>query len=363
MVNAHTSRGVLAEGEVLPGLERVGSFADARAGWSSLADRRGGIFATWEWNETWWRHFGQGRELLLHACRSDEEGLVAVLPLYAWRRRRPRVVRFVGHGPGDELGPLFVAGAEEAAAMGLRAALCSVNAAVFLGEQLPGDESWSRLLGGPTWRREANPVLQVPASGWDQYLDERSSNFRQQLRRRTRELERAGDVRFRLADSGSLERDLDTLFALHRARWGGRGTNFGDAPFHRDVARVSLERGWLRLWLLELDTRPVAAWLGFHVGSVGSYYQAGRDPTYERLSVGFVLLAHSLRAAMDEGATEYRFGRGAEDFKYRFTRADPGLETVTLARGPLGRATLRIGRGARALRRARLSRRARRRPQ
>ena len=346
-MNVHASRGILAEGEVLPRVERVGGFAESRTEWSSLVDRRGGIFATWEWNETWWRHFGLGRELLLHACRSEDERLIALLPLYAWRPRLPRVVRFVGHGPGDELGPLFVAGAEAAAADGLRDALRSVDADLFLGEQLPGDEGWSGLLGGPTWRREANPVLQVPAGGWDQYLETRSSNFRQQLRRRTRELERAGDVRFRLADEESLERDLDTLFALHRSRWGSRRTSFEDTPFHRDVARIALARGWLRLWLLELDRRPAAAWLGFHVGDVGSYYQAGRDPTYERLSVGFVLLAHTLRAAMAEGATEYRFGRGAEEFKYRFTRDDPGLETVTLARGRAGEATLTAARAAR----------------
>jgi CelD/BcsL family acetyltransferase involved in cellulose biosynthesis len=83
---------------------------------------------------------------------------------------------------------------------------------------------------------------------------------------------------------------------------------------------------------------------------VGSYYQAGRDPTYERLSVGFVLLAHSLRAAMDEGATEYRFGRGAEEFKYRFTRRDPELETVTLARGRAGQWALGAARAARSAR-------------
>ena len=326
------------------------SFEDLRTEWTSLPDRRGGIFATWEWSDAWWRHFGRGRELLLHACRSEGGRLVAVLPLYAGRRRLPRVVRFVGHGPGDELGPVFASGEEIGVAQALRTAFDSSGADVLVGEQLPGDERWPELLGARSWRWEANPVLRIPDGGWDSYLSERSSNFRQQLRRRSRELENEGKVGFRLADARSLDRDLDTLFALHRARWGTRGTNFGDTPFHRDVARVALDRGWLRLWLLELDERSVAAWLGYQVGKVGSYYQAGRDTAYERLSVGFLLLAHSLRSAMEEGATEYRFGRGAEGFKYRFTSEDPGLETVTLARGRAGQVALS---GARAARRAR----------
>jgi CelD/BcsL family acetyltransferase involved in cellulose biosynthesis len=346
-MSADVGHPVPSDAEVVARVERVGSFEELRAEWTSLADRRGGIFATWEWNDAWWRHFGRGRELLLHTCRSGNGTLVAVLPLYAWRGRLPRIVRFLGHGPGDELGPVHATGAETAAADGLRTALDSVGWNVFFGEQLPGDERWGERLGARTWRSEANPILTVPAGGWDAYLAGRSSNFRQQLHRRTRALERAGDVRFRLADEASLGRDLDTLFALHRARWGTRKTSFDDAPFHRDVARTALDRGWLRLWLLELGGRPVAAWLGFQVGEVGSYYQAGRDPTYERLSVGFVLLAHSVRAAMGDGAAEYRFGRGAEEFKYRFTRGDPGLETVTLARGRAGQAALGAARAAR----------------
>jgi len=343
---------VAPEAEVVPRVERVHSFDELRGEWTALTDRRGGIFATWEWNDAWWRHFGEGHELLLHACRAVDGRLVAVLPLYAWRGRLPRVVRFVGHGPGDELGPVFMSGAETGVAHALSAALGSVDAEVFVGEQLPGDESWPELLGARSWRREASPVLLVPGDGWEAYLAGRSSNFRQQLRRRTRELEREGEVRFRLTDEQSLDRDLDTLFALHRARWGTHKTNFADTPFHRDVARAALDRGWLRLWLLELDGRPVAAWLGYVVAKVGSYYQAGRDTAYEPLSVGFLLLAHSLRAAMEEGATEYRFGRGAEGFKYRFTRGDPGLDTVTLARGRAGQAALNAAHTARLARNA-----------
>jgi hypothetical protein len=37
---------------------------------------------------------------------------------------------------------------------------------------------------------------------------------------------------------------------------------------------------------------------------------------------------------------EYRFLRGAEQHKYRFTKLDPGLETVALGRGVAGRAAL-----------------------
>jgi CelD/BcsL family acetyltransferase involved in cellulose biosynthesis len=73
---------------------------------------------------------------------------------------------------------------------------------------------------------------------------------------------------------------------------------------------------------------------------VESYYQAGRDPAWNDASVGFVLLAHSIRAALEDGVREYRFLRGHEPFKYRFADADPGLQTVAVARGAVGAAAV-----------------------
>jgi CelD/BcsL family acetyltransferase involved in cellulose biosynthesis len=303
-MSAGFGHGSAIDAGVVPRLERIDGFDSIAVEWDALADRSGAIFSTALWSQLWWRHFGRDRELLLHAARSPDGGLAVVVPLYAWRRRLPRVVRFLGHGPGDELGPVYVRGDHDVAARALRVALDELDWDVFLGEQLPGDEGWSRLLvGGRTWRREASPTLRLPGS-WDEYLAGRSANFRQQLRRREDTLVREGDVTLRLADVGTLDDDMDALFALHRARWGGARSDFEDMPFHRELAREALARGWLRLWLLELDGNPIAAWHGFRVGSVTSYYQAGRDPSYERLSIGFVLLAQSIRSAIAEPRAE-----------------------------------------------------------
>ncbi|MGH3127470.1 MAG: GNAT family N-acetyltransferase [Gaiellaceae bacterium] len=346
-MSTHVGHGEAAE--VVPRPEAVDAFGSVEGEWDALAERAGSIFATALWSRLWWEHFGGERELLLHAMRSSNGSLTAVLPLYAWRRRLPRVLRFLGHGPGDELGPVHERGGQMVAGHALATALDALDWDVFFGEQLPGDEGWHELLGGREWRREASPSLRLPAT-WDEYLAARSRNFREQLRRREAALRREGDVVTRLADATTLDRDLDALFALHRARWGATPTDFGDTPFHRELAREALERGWLRLWLLELDGRPIAAWHGFQVGTVCSYYQAGRDPGLERHSIGYLLMAHSIHAAIAEGATEYRFGRGDEAFKTRFASHDPGLETVVLNRGAIGASTFTAARFARYVR-------------
>jgi CelD/BcsL family acetyltransferase involved in cellulose biosynthesis len=98
--------------------------------------------------------------------------------------------------------------------------------------------------------------------------------------------------------------------------------------------------------VLELDGTPRAAWYGFRYAGAESYYQAGRDPSLDRYSVGFVLLLHSIREAFEDGMSEYRFLHGGEAFKYRFATDDPGLVTVACGLTPLGTAALGAGRFA-----------------
>jgi CelD/BcsL family acetyltransferase involved in cellulose biosynthesis len=318
-------------------LQAVGSFDELGSEWDDLATKTRNVFATREWLSTWWRHFGRGRSLLLAACRRPDGGLAAVLPLYLGHSRPLRVARFLGHGPGDELGPICAAADRPLAARALRRALDSAGAAALLAESLSGDACWPALLSATVLERTASPVTYLSGRGWEDVLAARSANFRQQVRRRERSLARGRDLRFRLADGQRLEHDLSTLFSLHVARWGRRAEFALLEAFHRDAARSLHERGWLRLWFLDVDGRAVAAWYGFRFAGVESYYQAGRDPAWDHASVGFVLLAHTIREAASDGMDEYRFLRGDERYKLRFADADPGVETVVLARGPAGR--------------------------
>src|SRR5207253_1484014 len=101
---------------------------------------------------------------------------------------------------------------------------------LFVGDYLPGDEHWDKRLGGRVLAREGSPVLLACTGGWGEYLASRSSNLRQQVRRRERRLEREHELRYRLADDPArLEQDLDTLFALHAARWDERESPFAGA--------------------------------------------------------------------------------------------------------------------------------------
>jgi CelD/BcsL family acetyltransferase involved in cellulose biosynthesis len=326
--------------------------------WGRLAERAGNVFATPEWLTTWWEHFGEDdAELRVDTVRHEDQ-LVGLLPLYVWRSRLPRTLRFLGHGPSDVMGPVCAPADRPVVAAALERSLARDGWDVLLAERLDSPEVLPAALGARELQREPSPVLPIEGRSWEEFVASKSSNFRQQVRRRERRLASEHELRFRLTDDPSrLDADLDVLFRLHRRRWGGDGSealSARRAAFHRDFARLALERGWLRLWTLELDGRAAAAWYGLRFAGRELYYQAGRDPALEKQAVGFVLLAHTIREAMNDGMREYDFLRGGEGYKDRFTDDRSAVSSWAAGRGAVGRAAVAVAPRARRLLRNRL---------
>ncbi|MEA2279143.1 MAG: hypothetical protein QOC78_4103 [Solirubrobacteraceae bacterium] len=319
-------------------VEPLAGFDAVEPAWSRLSEAAGEVFRTPEWAQAWWRHHGAGRALRLAHLRAPDGRLVAVLPLYRAAARPVPVLRFLGHGEGDRLGPVCAAADRPAVAMSLRHVLRELGgrSALLVGDQLPREEGWSGLAGAAGIRGEDAPSMRIDGLSWEDVLAARSRNFREQVAARERRLRRKHDVRLRLTDdAAALPDDLQAFARLHDARWGGSSTAFAGArgAFHRDFAAMALDRGWLRLWLLEVDGAPRAGLLGYRLGGVECLYQLGRDLAWDRSSVGFVLVAHAVRCAVQDGMSEYRFLRGGEGYKARFATDDPGLETIALGRG------------------------------
>ena len=344
----------------MPSCEPIPSFEAGEEQWDELAQRSQSIFASWEWATAWWRHFGGDDEPLLLRC-GEAEWPLAILPLCRTQRGPLRILRFIGYGPGDMLGPVCAPEDREAAGAALREALAGGAAGawnVLLAERLPVG-GLGEAIGGRVLQREASPEMAIGGREWEEFIASQSRNMREKLRRNTRKLEKQHELSFRLCeDPARLAADLDTLIRLHRLRWGaGEGAFEHErvVAFHHDFAAAALRRGWLRLWTMEIDGEPAAAWYGFRFGGVESFYQSGRDPRFDRFSIGFLMLMRTIQGAFEDGLERYAFLRGDEPYKDRLAESDLGLETRALGRGALGAAA--VAAGSRALRSPRVRRR------
>ena len=269
-------------------LEPIERLEDFKEDWDRLAPHAGHPFATWEWNSRWWEQFGAGRSLYCFAGR-DRDGVVrAILPLYLAKTRPLKLARFLGYA--DLHSPLCEEADRPLAAQMLRSLTRRPHRCrLVLLERMPADEGWAELLGGRHLQSGPDPALHIDGRNWDEVLGSFSRNLRQQVRRRERRLVEEHGLSLRMAATAEeLDGDLDTLFRLHAERWGEQTTGVfaGErAQFNRAFAADMLRRGWLRLWIAEVDGERAAAWYGWRFAGSDWYYQ-GRPRPSRRRSLG-----------------------------------------------------------------------------
>jgi len=313
-------------------VEPVDGFEPYREEWSRLALASGNVFLTPEWLTAWWETFGGGHELAISLVRRGDTP-IAILPLYR-DARPPSSLRMIGHTQSDLLGPVCAPEDRELAATAMREAIEAEPASLFVGSSLPIREGWGERLGGTTVDSITSPILDLEGRTWDEFLSGQSRNFRRKTRKAENRLKREFDATWRFATAESAGADLETLIALHRARWEGESGAFEGlwGELHRRFVPVAAERGWLRLRLLDLDGRTVYAYYHLRFGRAESAYQSGRDPDPElaRYELGAIADAKAIREAIEAGLEEYRFLRGPEPYKDRYANRDDPVETVAV---------------------------------
>ena len=329
--------------------------------WRRLAERRGNPFITPEWFAAAAAIHPEERPYPI-VWRRD--GRVAgVLPLVAVKRGPLKQLQMAGARRADWMTPACAPDDERE--MGEAVADLLLRARgdwqILSLKRVEVGCTWPAALGGvngglaigPPVREDVLPYIEFDERGFDGYLADRSRNFRSQLGRRRRKLEKDHGLRFRLTETAAqLPADLDTFFALHDERWSRPGRQSSqDEPARRHLrafAAAALRRGWLRLWTAEADGDAAAAWYGWRIGDRYCYALAGLKRQFEPLGLGTVLLGHTIEQAAAEGASIYDLMWGDEEYKTRFATERRYAQSWALSRpGHPARAAIPVVIGAR----------------
>jgi CelD/BcsL family acetyltransferase involved in cellulose biosynthesis len=307
-------------------------------------------FLTWEWLDPWWRHLGQRRRLAMTLVRAQGR-LVGAAP-WCLAPPSPRLLlpfsrlEFLGSGSvgSDYLDIVLRRGFERPALESIERHLVGHPRVLHLAGLPQGGTAVQELAtrlsrrGWSVERRDQGPCPFISLEGltWDGYLAQCSASQRYAFRRKQRRLHSCFRVEFEpIASEPERAEALAVLIDLHNRRWRGRGGSDGlHRPelhaFHDEASRNALSRGWLRLYVLRLNGRSVAALYGLLYRNVFHFYQSGFDPAFGKWSVGLVTLGWAIQRAIDDGASEFDFLHGDEEYKGHWTRSWRGLERLEL---------------------------------
>ena len=228
---------------------------------------------------------------------------------------------------------------------------------LIMGELLEGGDTFRELTsmgqqhGLPRRIQEERicPYIDLPQT-FDEYLGTLGNSTRYNIRRRTREvIEKKGARVDIYSQPDEVIPHLETLTRLHLARWrkdGLPGTlgRPGFGPFLKQICSRPPAGSSVRLFLLTYQDAPVAALLAFYFGESALYYQAGWDPDSPLAtnSPAVVLMAHSIRDAIEHKLRYYEFLRGDEGYKFRWTKSYRKTVTLLLARNFQAKSYLRV---------------------
>ena len=322
-------------------LRRWSDFEALRPEWNVLLEgsEANTIFLTWEWIRAWIDAFGWRREPLLIAVRDRVGRLCALAPLYRERYVLPgglryRMLRVMGDRPTAAEYPDWIV-LKDCETPAIEAIVETLQQhADWDGIWMPQVSGWTRAcqrvaencrkLGLHVLTRPiAFASVELPASIED-YEHSFGSERRRRLRLdRSRILGRTGVAIQRSKVAFDLTQHLEALIELHtlrRRRLGDDGAFAGrpdEERFYRKFAPVALDRGWLRLYVLQDGSAFKAAQLGYVYNGAFLQVQEGFDPDYTA-SVGNVLRFEVIKQCIAEGVRTYDFLGGYTDHKQRW---------------------------------------------
>lgn len=174
---------------------------------------------------------------------------------------------------------------------------------------------------GMTVREEQEdvcPQRDLPAT-WEDYLSLLDRTSRHELRRKMRRLAGEPGVSSEtVASPDNIDKDTDDFLRLfldsREAKAEFLTPKMGE--FFKDIARMAAQNGWLRLFFLIVSGARVAAAMVFDVGDTFYLYNSGYDKRFSHLSVGLLLKAQCIEAAISAGKKRFDFLRGREPYKY-----------------------------------------------
>ena len=290
-------------------VEELGSmvaFLALESEWNALVEASGGVpFLRHECIRAWLWSFAPASKLVLLVGRDAAGKLVAALPL----------VLEMGLLCGLPARQLVAAANTHSSRFDLIALDPRAAGRAFLD-----------FLGLPVgaWEGERSPYLAFPSS-YEELLEAKSPAFRANLRRRRRQLEKMGALTVeRFTGLEGLAERLDEGFALERSGWKGRrGTAIAQdtrtRAFYTEVAKGAALNGYLSLFFLRLDGRPIAFHFGLVYDGVYSVPKLAYDEELRGASPGLVLLEEAIKDGIFRGLRGYDFLGAEAEWKNKWS--------------------------------------------
>jgi hypothetical protein len=193
-----------------------------------------------------------------------------------------------------------------------------VNSAMYQNAlALPGVLMRDRVV-----RPEPHSSMTLPGT-IDQVFTTLSSGLRAEVRRKKRKIVADFGDRAKIScyhDDSALDAVLPQVEEVAMKTYQrALGVGFENSDRMRQRLRLCAREGWLRVYLLTIDDKPCAFWIGTVYDGVFYSDYNGYDPGYRDYSLGTFLLMSMVQDFCQQGVRAVDFGFGQAEYKDRFS--------------------------------------------
>jgi len=300
------------------------SLADLNSYWSdsSYDLNWASVFVSPAWMQVWYRVFGAGEELYLRAIR-QQDTIIGIAPL----KKHENSVSFVGNADVcDYLDFIVAPGKEDIFFNALLDYLKSQGIGEMDLKSVRHDSTVFTHLADAAKKQGYHVICEVEDSSselalpgtWDEYLELLTTKQCREVKRKLRRLHEAGRVEFRCIDGKNNLHENMNLFLKMFVKSRPDKADFLTEQmrsFFNLLADDMAMAGFLRICILELDTRPIAMTMCFDYNDSVYLYNSGYEPEYYHLSAGLMSKVLGIKDTIQRGKKGFDFLKGAEIYK------------------------------------------------
>lgn len=311
------------------------------AQWDKLAmDCNTEIYQSYDWCKTWWKHFGDNRNLHILSFKINDK-LVGLLPFF---------VEIVGVGPArirvaKQVGSDYTFGMMRLIVIEEHLKqIVSMTHQYFLIDEDCDCVRWGIMTenqpvvaignnlrpmfeegGLENFQISHGPesILHLPDS-FEAYLKSLSKNHRVNFRRSLNRLNREVDFKIRVVEGGeSIGQALKSFIELHQTQWEtlGESGHFGDYPkaldFHKEMANLQAKKGRFLLVCGYAGEYLVTAQYCYGIGNQLTWILPARrmEECWGKYGLGRVGFVIMVQQAIERGYRTISLGKAYWQYK------------------------------------------------
>lgn len=316
------------------------TFHNLREEWNGLLVQSDSntIFLTWEWLYNWWSVYeGANKKLFVILVRNNAT-LVGIAPFYMQRTSSFifNEIHFLGTNIvcSDYLNFILPKGREVEIVFFILSYLKQNNhlwTSLVLSD-IPSTSNTINLIRSffnnhQVMITHTNTCYFIKLNySWDSIYNAFSSKIRNTIKRKSKKLPPSSEFKFlKITSKDDIERHFKEFVYLNKTRSIQKQIlspfiKKAFLQFHKNITETLHKNNGVKFCVLIYNGQCIAALYLFIHNNKYYFYQSGFDPQWCWLSPGTLLFNHCIRTAYENGAEEFDFLRGDEQYKSDWTK-------------------------------------------